>query len=133
MSAMMSRASSCTDTSSCLAMALVRRPVIFLQTLAARAEPAGKNRTHRLNSTVFTRTHCPYERKTQNAGVLGRLPLDAGGSSPITVLRPMLEMSRSCSLSDSMFVHNVSTIVSTWYSLTLLTSGPKLQHRSQTF
>lgn len=130
MSAMMSRASSCTDTSSCLAMALVRRPVIFLQTLAARAEPEGKTRhTDGLNLTVRTGTLCPYQRKSQNEVVLGRLPLDAGGSSPITVFRPMLEMSRSCSLSDSMFVHSVSTIVSTWYSLTLLTSGPKLRNK----
>lgn len=44
MSAMMSSASSCTETSSCLAMALVRRPVIFLQTLAAKAEPEDTNR-----------------------------------------------------------------------------------------
>lgn len=138
MSAMMSRASSCTDTSSCLAMALVRRPVIFLQTLAARAEPTGekkktKTKTDCLNLTVLIMELCSYERKSQNAGVSGRLPLDAGGSSPITVFRPMLEMSRSCSLSDSMFVHNVSTIVSTWYSFTLLTSGPKLRHKSATF
>lgn len=54
------------------------------------------------------------------------LPLEAGGNSPITVLSPMEEMSLSCSLSDSMLVHRVSTIVSTWYSFTLLTSGPRL-------
>jgi len=54
------------------------------------------------------------------------VPLEAGGSSPITVFRPMEEMSLSCSLSDSMLVHSVSTIVSTWYSFTLLTRGPKL-------
>lgn len=66
MSAMMSRASSCTDTSSCLAIALVRRPVIFLQTLAARAEPTERDtrkwrkrktpHTDCLNITVFKRT-----------------------------------------------------------------------------
>lgn len=54
-------------------------------------------------------------------------PLEAGGSSPITVFRPMEEMSLSCSLSDSMLVHSVSTMVSTWYSFTLLTRGPKLR------
>lgn len=54
------------------------------------------------------------------------LPLEAGGSSPITVLRPILEISRSCSLSESMLVQRVSTIVSTWYSFTLLTKGPRL-------
>lgn len=92
-----------------------------------------KTKTDCLNLTVLIMELCSYERKSQNAGVSGRLPLDAGGSSPITVFRPMLEMSRSCSLSDSMFVHNVSTIVSTWYSFTLLTSGPKLRHKSATF
>lgn len=51
----------------------------------------------------------------------------AGGSSEITVLRPMLEMSRSCSLSDSMLVQSVSTMVSTWYSFTFPTSGPRLR------
>lgn len=55
------------------------------------------------------------------------VPVAAGGSSEITVLRPMLEISRSCSLSDSMFVQSVSTMVSTWYSFTLPTSGPRLQ------
>lgn len=54
------------------------------------------------------------------------VPVEAGGSSEITVLRPMLEISRSCSLSDSMFVQSVSTMVSTWYSFTLPTSGPRL-------
>lgn len=54
------------------------------------------------------------------------LPLEAGGNSPITVLSPMEEMSLSCSLSDSMLVHKVSTMVSTWYSFTLLTRGPRL-------
>lgn len=44
----------------------------------------------------------------------------------MTVFSPMLEMSRSCSLSDNMFVHSVSTMVSTWYSFTLPTSGPRL-------
>lgn len=39
-------------------------------------------------------------------------------------------MSRSCSLSDSMFVHRVSTIVSTWYSFTLLTRGPRLEKQT---
>lgn len=38
----------------------------------------------------------------------------------------MDEMSLSCSLSDSMLVHSVSTMVSTWYSFTLLTRGPRL-------
>jgi len=51
----------------------------------------------------------------------------------MTVFSPMLEISRSCSLSDSMFVHSVSTMVSTWYSFTLPTSGPRLseEKRSQ--
>lgn len=69
---------------------MLSRPVMRLQTLAARA-------------------------------------LEASGSSLITVLRPILEMSRSCSLSDTMLPHSESTIVSTWYSLTLLTNGPRLQ------
>lgn len=38
-SAIISKASSWTETSSCFAIALVRRPVIFLHTLAASAEP----------------------------------------------------------------------------------------------
>ena len=42
---------------------------------------------------------------------------------------PMLEMSLSCSLSESMFEHRESTIVSTWCSLTLLTRGPRLDNR----
>ena len=41
-----------------------------------------------------------------------------GGNSTITVLRPILDMSRSCSLSDIMLVHRVSTIVSTCISFT---------------
>lgn len=45
----------------------------------------------------------------------------------MTVFSPMLEISRSCSLSDNMFVHSVSTMISTWYSFTLPTSGPRLQ------
>lgn len=44
----------------------------------------------------------------------------------MTVFSPMLEISRSCSLSDNMFVHSVSTMVSTWYSFTLPTRGPRL-------
>lgn len=35
-------------------------------------------------------------------------------------------MSRSCSLSDRMLAHRVSTMVSTWYSFTLPTRGPRL-------
>lgn len=68
MSAIMSKASSWTETSSCFAIALVRRPVIFLHTLAANAEPARVNKNfkcvkihiriscqifNRLNSKVF--------------------------------------------------------------------------------
>lgn len=63
---MMSSASSCTDTSSCLAMALVRRPVIFLQTLAANAEPAG--------------TRALANKPTRpSAGGRGAWPFTAGG------------------------------------------------------
>ena len=53
----------------------------------------------------------------------------------MTVLRPIEEISRSCSLSDSMLVQSVSTMVSTWYSFTLLTRGPRLQaqHTSHTY
>ena len=40
---------------------------------------------------------------------------------------PILEMSLSCSLSDSMFEQSESTMVSTWCSLTLLTRGPRLE------
>ena len=40
---------------------------------------------------------------------------------------PILEISRNCSFSDSMLLHSVSTIVSTWTSFTLFTSGPRLQ------
>lgn len=54
MSAMMSSASSCTDTSSCLAIALVRRPVIFLQTLAAKAEPETEAGGEEMNLHIFT-------------------------------------------------------------------------------
>ena len=73
-------------------MAVLRRPVIRRQTLAAR-------------------------------------PLEANGSSLITVLRPMLEISRSCSLSETMLAHKASTMTSTWYSFTLLTKGPKLKSK----
>ena len=45
---------------------------------------------------------------------------------------PMLEMSLSCSLSDTMLQHSVSTMVSTWNSFTLFTRGPKLQRASNT-
>jgi hypothetical protein len=51
--------------------------------------------------------------------------LEASGSSLITVLRPMLEISRNCSLSDTMLPQSASTIVSTWYYFTLLTNGKK--------
>lgn len=71
-------------------MALLKRPVILLQTLAANA-------------------------------------LDPKGSSEMTVLRPMLEISRNCSFSDTKLLQRFSTIVSTWYSLTLFTNGPKLK------
>lgn len=54
MSAMMSSASSCTDTSSCLAIALVKRPVIFLQTLAAKAEPETEAGGEKMNLHIFT-------------------------------------------------------------------------------
>lgn len=40
-------------------------------------------------------------------------PPDACGSSAITVLSPMLEISLSCSLSETIFVHKDSTINST--------------------
>lgn len=52
---------------------------------------------------------------------------DPNGSSDITVFRPILEMSLSCSLSETMLLHSASTMVSTWYSLTLLTKGPRLK------
>lgn len=68
--------------------------------------------------------------RADNGRGVASLPLEAGGSSPITVFRPMEEMSLSCSLSDSMLVHSVSTMVSTWYSFTLLTRGPRLRETS---
>ncbi|KAH3897097.1 hypothetical protein DPMN_021281 [Dreissena polymorpha] len=40
---------------------------------------------------------------------------------------PILEISLSCSLSDSMLLHSVSTMVSTWNSFTLFTRGPRLE------
>ena len=49
----------------------------------------------------------------------------------IRLYPPMLDISLSCSLSDSMLEHSVSTIVSTWYSFTLPTSGPKLSQNKQ--
>lgn len=55
---------------------------------------------------------------------------DPSGSSDITVFRPILEMSLSCSLSETMLLHSASTIVSTWYSLTLLTKGPRLKRKT---
>lgn len=54
------------------------------------------------------------------------IPVDEGGSSAMTVFRPMLEMSLSCSLLDTMFEQRVSTIVSTWHSFTFPTKGPRL-------
>lgn len=58
-----------------------------------------------------------------------RSPEDVSGSSAITVFSPMLEMSLSCSLSDVMFEHSTSTIVSTWGSFTLLTRGARLKNK----
>ena len=49
------------------------------------------------------------------------------GSSLMTVFNPIEEMSLSCSLSEHIFVHKCSTMVSTWTSFTLVTSGPKLK------
>lgn len=40
-------------------------------------------------------------------------PPGACGSSAITVLRPILEISLSCSFSEIIFAHKASTIVST--------------------
>lgn len=51
------------------------------------------------------------------------------GNWLITVFKPIDDMSLSCSLSESMFVHNVSTISSTWNSFTFDTSGPKLEKK----
>lgn len=48
------------------------------------------------------------------------------GSCPMTVFRPILDMSLSCSLSLSMFEQRASTMISTWISFTLDTSGPRL-------
>lgn len=47
----------------------------------------------------------------------------------MTVLSPMLEMSRSCSLSETILLQSVSTMASTWCSFTLLTRGPRLDRR----
>lgn len=58
MSAMMSSASSWTETSSCLAIALVRRPVIFLQTLAAKAEPDAREGKKRRVMFRYKRSIC---------------------------------------------------------------------------
>ncbi len=43
----------------------------------------------------------------------------------------MLEISLSCSLSDKILLHRVSTIVSTWNSFTLFTSGPRLEMKKK--
>lgn len=56
--------------------------------------------------------------------------LDPNGSSEITVFRPMLDISLSCSLSETIFAQRASTIVSTWNSFTLFTKGPKLKRYS---
>lgn len=52
------------------------------------------------------------------------------GNSAITAFSPMLEMSLSCSLSDIMLAHSMSTIASTWGSFTLLTRGARLKINS---
>lgn len=52
---------------------------------------------------------------------------DDSGSSLMTVLRLIDEMSRNCSLSEHMFVHKWSTIVSTCSSFTFVTNGPRLK------
>lgn len=54
------------------------------------------------------------------------IPADDDGSSAMTVFRPMLEMSLSCSLLDTMLEQRVSTIISTWHSFTFPTRGPRL-------
>ena len=56
----------------------------------------------------------------------------AVGSSDRTVFRPMPAMSRSCSLSDRMLAQRASTMVSTWYSFTLPTRGPRLSREGGT-
>lgn len=48
------------------------------------------------------------------------------GNWLITVFKPIEEISFSCSLSESIFEHNVSTIISTWNSLVLVTRGTRL-------
>lgn len=88
-SARMSRASSCTETSSIL-IAFDNFPVIRWQTFGTSDE-------------------------------------EFCGNSEMTVFNPMLEISRNCSLLLTMFVHRVSTIVSTWGSFTLFTRGPRLK------
>lgn len=58
---------------------------------------------------------------------LGTSETEFCGKSEMTVLRPMLEMSRSCSLLLIMLPQSVSTMVSTCTSFTLLTRGPRLK------
>lgn len=58
---------------------------------------------------------------------LAASPPEAIGSSLMTVFKPMLEISLNCSLSETILAHSESTIVSTWYSFTLFTNGPRLK------
>lgn len=68
--------------------------------------------------------------KVRNLYYIAMIPADEGGSSAMTVFRPMLEMSLSCSLLDTMLEQRVSTIVSTWHSFTFPTRGPRL-HKAE--
>ncbi len=115
MSERISKASSWMDTSSCIPNAPINWDVIFLQTLTVRLKP----------STQYN----SYDQRSQKDGHLSNIisiPVDEGGSSAMTVFRPMLEMSLSCSLLETMLEQRVSTIVSTWHSFTLPTRGPRL-------
>lgn len=105
----MSRASSWTDTSSCCNYIEYRwqRPRTKI-------------------SERLTLAMALLSRPVIRLHMLAAKPVDNGGNSLITVFKPMLQISRSCSFSDSMLLHSVSTIVSTWYSFTLLTNGPRL-------
>lgn len=75
---------------------------------------------------IFTCKMAEVKRPVIFLQIVETKDVEVGDNSAITVFRPMLEISRSCSLFEIMFEQSVSTIVSTCISFTLLTSGPRL-------
>ena len=78
------------------------------------------------HTSTYTHTHIPIQLHP-HAHPHTHAFIATCTEEPSNKHLPILEMSLSCSLSDTMLQHSVSTMVSTWNSFTLFTRGPRLQ------